>query len=378
MRSFLMCTALISLFLATACQTGRKVEPLMTKTLFGKLPDGRDVYAYTLKNRSGITVRAINYGATLTSIEVPDRGGKFEDVVLGYDSVKDYANGSAYLGAVVGRYGNRIGNGLFQLGGKSYQLTVNDGTNHLHGGKIGFNKVLWEIKAAGDSPDPFVQFQYVSADGDEGYPGTVTLQVTYTLTDKNELRIDYAGTTDKSTILNPTQHSYFNLSGSFANPILGHLLMIDADQFTPVDPGLIPTGQLLSVANTPMDFRTPTPIGARINDSYEQLQFGKGYDHNWVLRNGSGKVRKAAELYEPQSGRLMTVFTDQPGLQFYSGNFLDGTARGKNGIVYGHRSALCLETQAFPDSPNKPQFPPATLNPGQIYRQSTTYQFSTR
>jgi aldose 1-epimerase len=373
-----MCTALISLFLATACQTGRKVELLMTKTLFGKLPDGRDVYACTLKNRSGITVRAINYGATITSIEVPDRGGKFEDVVLGYDSVKDYANGSAYFGAVVGRYGNRIGKGLFQLGGKSYLLTVNDGANHLHGGKIGFNKVLWEIKAAGDSPDPFVQFQYVSADGEEGYPGTVTLRVTYTLTAKNELRIDYAGTTDQPTILNPTQHSYFNLSGSFANPILGHLLMIDADQFTPVDKGLIPTGQLLSVANTPMDFRTPTPIGARINDSYEQLQFGKGYDHNWVLRNGSGKVRKAAELYEPQSGRLMTVFTDQPGLQFYSGNFLDGTARGKNGIVYGRRSALCLETQGFPDSPNKPQFPSVALNPGQIYRQSTTYQFSTR
>jgi aldose 1-epimerase len=219
--------------------------------------------------------------------------------------------------------------------------------------------------------------QYVSRDGEEGYPGTVTLKVTYTLTDKNELRISYEGTTDQPTILNPTQHSYFNLSGSFARPILDHLLLIEADSYTPVDKGLIPTGQLINVSGTPMDFRTPMAIGAHIDDAYEQLALGKGYDHNWVLRSRGG-VRRVAELYESASGRLMTVFTDQPGLQFYSGNFLDGSARGKNGVAYGRRSALCLETQAFPDSPNKPQFPSAVLRPGQVYRQTTLYQFSTK
>jgi aldose 1-epimerase len=254
-------------------------------------------------------------------------------------------------------------------------LTVNDGENHLHGGKIGFNKVLWEAKILNDSS---VRLQYVSRDGEEGYPGTVTLKVTYSLTGKNELRIDYEGTTDQPTILNPTQHSYFNLSGSFSNTILDHLLTIEADSITPVDKGLIPTGQIEGVANTPMDFRTPMAIGAHINDKDEQLEFGRGYDHNWILREGAGGVRKAAELYEAASGRMMSVFTDQPGLQFYSGNFLDGTAVGKNGIAYKHRSALCLETQAFPDTPNKPQFPSVTLRPGQTYRQTTIYQFSTR
>jgi aldose 1-epimerase len=220
--------------------------------------------------------------------------------------------------------------------------------------------------------------QYVSSDEEEGYPGTVTLKVTYTLTDKNELRIDYEGTTDKPTILNPTQHSYFNLSGSFDNTILNHLLMIEADGITPVDKSLIPTGQIAPVAGTPMDFRTPMAIGAHLNDPYEQLAFGRGYDHNWVLRGQAGHVRKAAELYEAASGRMMTVFTDQPGLQFYSGNFLDGTAKGKNSTAYQQRTGLCLEAQAFPDTPNKLQFPSITLRPGQAYRQTTIYQFSTR
>lgn len=349
----------------------------MKTTVFGRLPDGREVHQYTLQNRSGVTAQIIDYGATVTSLKVPDRNGKIEDVVLGYDSLQGYVEGTAYFGAIVGRYGNRIGRGRFQLDGNLYQLTINDGENHLHGGKTGFNKVLWEA-TPGNSGEASLRLQYVSRDGEEGYPGTVTLTVTYTLTDKNELRIDYEGTTDKPTILNPTQHSYFNLSGSFTNAILDHLLMIDADGITPVDKGLIPTGQIEGVANTPMDFRTPMAIGAHINDPSEQLAFGRGYDHNWVLNGAAGKVRKVAELYEAASGRMMAVLTDQPGLQFYSGNFLDGSVMGKNGVTYQHRSGLCLETQAFPDTPNKPQFPTATLRPGKTYRQTTIYQFSTK
>lgn len=350
----------------------------MKTTVFGKLPDGREVHQYTLSNGAGMTAQIINYGATITSLTVPDRNGKVADVVLGYDTIDGYVNGTAYLGAIVGRYGNRIGKGQFQLDGKQYQLAVNDGENHLHGGKTGFNKVLWEAILPDSSSQSSVQLRYVSRDGEEGYPGTVTLKVTYTLTDKNELRVDYEGTADRPTILNPTQHSYFNLSGAFGNTILDHLLMIDADSITPVDKGLIPTGQVASVEKTPMDFRTPMAIGAHIDDQDEQLAFGRGYDHNWVLKGAPGQVRKVAELYDAASGRMMSVLTDQPGLQFYSGNFLDGTVIGKNGIAYQHRTALCLETQAFPDTPNKPQFPSVTLRPGQTYRQTTIYQFSTR
>jgi aldose 1-epimerase len=349
----------------------------MKTTVFDKLPDGREVHQYTLTNKNGLAAKIIDFGATVTSLSVPDRGGKSEDVVLGYDSVKGYIDGTAYFGAIVGRYGNRIGKGKFQLEGKAYQLTINDGENHLHGGKIGFNKVLWEAKP-GTGTDSSLDLQYTAKDGEEGYPGTVVLKVRYTLTEKNELRIDYEGTTDKPTILNPTQHSYFNLSGDFTKTILDHQLMIDAEGITPVDKGLIPTGQIAEVVNTPMDFRTAMAIGAHINDSNEQLAFGKGYDHNWVLRDGGGNIRKAAEVYESSSGRLMTVLTDQPGLQFYCGNFLDGSAKGKNGVAYQHRTGLCLEAQAFPDTPNKPQFGSVVLKPGQTYRQTTIYQFSTR
>jgi len=350
----------------------------MKTTVFGKLPDRREVHQYTLTNKAGMVAQIIDYGATVTSLLVPDRNGKIEDIVLGYDSLQGYVDGTAYLGGLVGRYGNRIGKGRFQLDGKEYQLTINDGENHLHGGKIGFNKVLWEAKPDGGPSEPSLVLQYVSRDGEEGYPGTVVLNVRYTLTNKNELRIEYEGTTTRTTILNPTQHSYFNLSGSFTKTILNHLLMIEADDMTPVDKGLIPTGRIASIASTPFDFRNLTAIGARIDDSDEQLIYGRGYDHNWVLRNGRGEVRKAAELYEPASGRLMTVLTDQRGLQFYTGNFLDGSARGKNGIAYGHRTGLCLEAQAFPDTPNRPDFGSVTLRPGQSYRQTTIYQFSTR
>jgi aldose 1-epimerase len=374
-KSILPCLVFGLLFSTGACRTDRKAQPLMQTKIFGKLPDGREVHQYTLTNRAGSIVQIIDYGATVTSLRVPDRSGKMEDVVLGYDSAQGYANDTAYFGAIVGRYGNRIGKGRFALDGKQYQVTINDGENHLHGGKIGFNKVLWDAQILNDTA---LQLKYVSKDGEEGYPGTVTLKVTYTWTDKNELRVDYEGTTDKPTILNPTHHSYFNLSGSFTQPILTHQLLIEADGITPVDKGLIPTGQIMSVADTPMDFRTATAIGAHIEDPNEQMSLGRGYDHNWVLRNYSGRVRKAAEVYEPASGRLMTVFTDQPGLQFYTGNFLDGTAKGKEGIAYQHRTGFCLEAQAFPDTPNKPQFPPVTLRPEKAYRQTTIYQFSTR
>jgi aldose 1-epimerase len=377
-KPLLFCVLCCGVIIFYSCVQNKKGIAVNEKTNYGKLPDGREVEQYTLTNKSGATVKVINFGAVVTSLTVPDRNGKFEDVVLGYDSLQGYIDGSSYFGAIVGRYGNRIGKGQFSLEGKKYQVTVNDGENHLHGGKIGFNKVLWTAKTVQDSAGPSLQLTYISKDGEEGYPGTVTLSVTYTLTDKNELRIVYEGTTDKTTVLNPTHHSYFNLSGSFNNTILDQLVTIEADSMTPVDKGLITTGKYLDVTNTPMDFRTPTAIGARINDKFEQLIFGHGYDHNWVIKNYSkGKVRKAAEVYEPKSGRVMTVYTDQPGLQFYTGNFLDGTAHGK-GVSYQQRTGLCLEAQCFPDSPNKPEFPSATLKPGEVYHQTTIYQFTTK
>jgi len=350
---------------------------MIEKTLYGKLSDGREVYQYTLTNKSGPTLKVINYGAIVTSLTIPDRNGKFGDVILGYDSLRAYVDDKCFFGAIVGRYGNRIGKGKFKLDGKEYQVTVNEGENHLHGGKLGFNKVLWDARTMQDTAGSAIELTYVSTDGEEGYPGKVTLTVIYTLTDNNELKIEYKGTTDKITVLNPTHHSYFNLSGSFNNTILDHVVMIDANAITPVDKSLIPTGKFLDVSKTPMDFRTPIAIGAHIDDDFEQLKIAGGYDHNWVLRNYDGKVRTVAEVYEPKSGRLMTVITDQPGIQFYSGNFLDGTGKGK-GVTYQKRSGLCLESQCYPDSPNKPEFPSATLKPGEEYHQTTIYQFSTK
>lgn len=375
------CSSILIILLSlliVSCQNNKKVEKMIEKSLYGKLPDGKEVYQFTLKNNSGMEVKIINYGAIVRSIIVPDRNGKFEDVTLGYDSLSGYMNDNSYQGAIVGRYGNRIGKGKFKLDDKEFQLTINDGENHLHGGKLGFHKVLWDAKVVADTGEPALQLTYISPDGEEGYPGNVTISVTYTLTNNNELRIDYKGTTDKPTILNPTHHSYFNLSGNPLNTILDQQLTIEADTFTPVDKGLITTGEKRSVDKTPMDFRTPFAIGARINDKYEQLTFGKGYDHNWVLKNYDGKVNKAVELYESVSGRLMTIYTDQPGMQFYSGNFLDGSIKGKSGINYQYRTGLCLEAQCFPDSPNKPEFPSVTLRPGQEYKQTTIYQFSTK
>jgi len=382
MKTMAMVAAMIlcSVFLLPAGTAGgdeAREKNRVTKQAFGKLADGREAALYTLANSRGTKVSVCTFGAAVTSLLVRDRDGNLADIVLGYDSLEGYMQDSSYFGAIVGRYGNRIAKGRFALDGREYRLTVNDGENHLHGGIIGFNKLLWRAEPASGDCFSSLALSVTSPDGDQGYPGTVTLKVIFALTETDELRIEYEGTTDRATILNPTHHSYFNLSGSFADTILGQRLMIDADAFTPIDRGLIPTGKLEKVAGTPMDFRQPTAIGARINDTFEQLAFGKGYDHNWVLNRHDGKVRPVAELYDPKSGRLLTVLTDQPGLQFYSGNFLDGKARGK-GTAYQFRTGLCLETQCFPDSPNRPSFPSATLRPGQVYRQTTIYRFSIR
>jgi aldose 1-epimerase len=373
--TFFIITISLAIF---SCNPKENKVTMNSKTLFGKLQDGREVYLYTLKNNSGSEAKIIEFGATVVSLLIPDKNGKFADVVLGYDNLEGYVTGSSYFGAIVGRYGNRIGKGKFTLDGKEYQLSINDGENHLHGGVKGFNKVLWKGEQFESKDGEGVRLSYTSPDGEEGYPGNLNIQVTYTLTNSNELKIDYAATTDKATIVNPTHHSYFNLSGSFENTILDHELMIDADYFTPVDQGLITTGELEKVDNTPMDFRKPTKIGERINDDFQQLIYGKGYDHNWVLNNYDKSVHVVTTLYEPISGRFMEVLTDQPGMQFYSGNFLNGTIKGKNGIVYKHRTGLCLEAQCFPDSPNKPNFPSVRLNPGETYKQTTVYRFSVK
>ncbi len=349
---------------------------MINKTLFGKLPDGKEVYQYTLTNASGIKVSIINYGAIITSIIVPDRKGKFEDVALGYDTLQEYIKDSTFVGAVVGRYGNRIGKGQFQLEGKTYKLAVNNGENHLHGGIVGFNKKYWEAEPV-DANEPALKLTLVSPDGEEGYPGKVTLVVTYTLTNKNEVRVDYKGTTDKTTVLNPTQHSYFNLTGDGSRPIVDHQLSIESDSTTVVDKGQIPTGKIAEVANTPLDFRTMKRIGDHIDDKFEQLLIGGGFDNNWVLRKYNKQVRKVAEVYEPTSGRVMVVLSDQPGIQFYSGNSMK-EAKGKKGVTYQRRTGLCLEAQGYPDSPNKPEFPSVVLRPGDVYQQITIYQFLTK
>ncbi len=327
------------IFIFYSCSTNPENQ-MIEKKLFGKLNDGRDVFLYTLKNNSGSQIRIINFGARVVSLTMPDRNGTFADVVTGFDSLSSYINDNSYFGVIVGRYGNRIGKGKFQLDGKEYQLTINNGENHLHGGKTGFFKAFWNAEPVETDSGPSLKLSLVSPDGDEGYPGTISISVTYTLTYSNELKIDYESTTDKPTIMNPTHHSYFNLSGNFKDKILDHELFIDADSTTQVDEELIPTGKIVSVENTPMDFRKPTAIDLHINDDNEQIKFGRGYDHNWVLNKyKKGFVRKVASLYDPTSGRFMEVLTDQPGLQFYSGNFLNGVT-GKNGSVYNYRTSL--------------------------------------
>jgi aldose 1-epimerase len=344
---------------------------------FGKTPEGQAVELYCLTNRNGMQASIMTYGGIVVSLTAPDRDGRYADVVLGFDRLEDYLAGHPYFGALIGRYGNRIAKGRFTLDGTPYTLAVNDGENHLHGGIRGFDKAVWQARGAIEKTGLEVALAYASADGEEGYPGNLAVKVVYTLTDSNELKIEYSATTDKPTPVNLTNHSYFNLAGQDSGDILGHELAIAADRFTPVDKGLIPSGELRPVAGTPFDFRQPTAIGARIEQADEQLQFGGGYDHNFVLnRRQEGALELAASVYEPKSGRLMEVFTTEPGIQFYSGNFLDGTNVGKGGKVYNRRNGLCLETQHFPDSPNKPAFPAVILRPGREYSTTTVYRFS--
>jgi len=358
-----------------------EAKPGIKKQPFGKTSDGQAVDLYTLTNARGAEAGVITYGGTVVTLKVPDRRGALADVVLGCDTVEAYEKNTAYLGALIGRYGNRIAKGEFTLNGTKYTLAKNNGENHLHGGIKGFDKVVWTATPlqAGRG-GPALKLTYVSRDGEEGYPGNLTVTVTYTLTAANELRIDYSATTDKATVLNLTHHSYFNLAGEGSGDVLGHELYINADRFTPTDEGAIPTGELRAVKGTPMDFRTPTTIGARINqETDEQIRLGKGYDHNWVLnKQRAGALSLAARAYEPKTGRVMEVYTTEPGMQFYSGNYLDGTIAGKGGKTYQRRHGFCLETQHYPDSPNKPNFPTTTLNPGRRYTQTTVYKFSAR
>ena len=348
--------------------------PRISKESFGTV-DGQAVDLFTLTNSRGVEAKIITYGGILVSLKVPDRHGKLADIVLGCENLDCYLKQTNFFGAIVGRYGNRIGKGKFSLNGHEYTLAKNNGENHLHGGLKGFDKVVWSAKEIKEPIGVGLSLSYISKDGEEGYPGTLRVNVVYTLTIGNELRIAYTATTDKDTVVNLTHHSYFNLAGT--GDILGHELMLNAGRFTPVDEGLIPTGELKSVRGTPMDFERPTKIGARIENKDEQLIRGRGYDHNWVL-DRTRAMNLAARVYEPTTGRVMEVYTTEPGIQFYSGNFLDGTITGKGGQVYQQRYGFCLETQHFPDSPNKPSFPSTALKRGHSYRSLTTFKFSTR
>ena len=353
---------------------------LFASTALAQVKDFDSIKLYTLKNESGMTVCVTNYGAFVTSIIVSDRNGKRADVALGYDRVEDYINAvdKPYFGAVVGRYGNRIAKGEFTLDGETYSLLKNNGENHLHGGAIGFDKVVWTV-------DEYVEGQsltlsYLAKDKEEGYPGNLQLKITYTLADDNSLIVDYHATTDKATPVNVTQHTYFNLKGEGQGTILDHQLMLNAKKFTPVDESLIPTGEMPTVAGTPFDFTTPKAIGRDIGQQNEQLVFGLGYDHNWILDTDGkeGELSLAAQVHEPSSGRVMEIYTTEPGIQFYCGNFLDGRLKGKSGKPYVHRGGFCLETQHFPDSPNQPNFPSTILKPGETYDSKTVFKFSTK
>lgn len=350
----------------------------ITRAPFGTTPDGEAADLYTVTNVNGVTMQVTNYGGIITELHVPDREGNLGDVVLGYDSLAGYIEQSPYFGAIIGRYGNRIAKGRFTLDEVTYELATNNGVNHLHGGLKGFDKVLWNAEPFQSEEGRGLIFTYTSPDGEEGYPGTLQAKVTYTLTDDNALIFDYEATTDKATPVNLTQHSYFNLAGPGDGSILDHVVMINADHFTPVDSTLIPTGEIAPVAGTPFDFNEPTPIGARIEQQDQQLAYGLGYDHNFVLNGEAGEMKLAARVYEPTSGRVMEVHTEEPGLQFYSGNFLDGTITGKEGNVYQHRYGFAMETQHYPDSPNQPNFPSTILQPGETYQTRTIYRFDTR
>ena len=348
------------------------------KSAYGKLPDGRDVAKFTLRNKAGMEVDVITLGGIITRWTAPDRNGAYRDVVLGFDSLEPYVKENPFFGALVGRYGNRIAGGEFELDGQTYTLARNNGANHLHGGVRGFDKVLWEASAGHESDRARLLLDYHSPDGEEGYPGKLDVRVVYTLTDDNALEVYYQAVTDKPTVVNLTQHTYFNLSGKFSHDILDHELQLNADAYLPVDTGLIPTGEIRPVAGTAFDFTAPKAIGRDLGASDPQLKVGGGYDHCWVLRREGPGLALAATAYHRESGRMLQVSTEEPGLQFYIGNFLDGTLPAQGGGKYGKRSGFCLETQHFPDSPNRPEFPSTRLDPGQIYQTRTVFSFSTR
>lgn len=357
-----------------SCCCGTGAGRQVTKAPFGKTLDGKHVDIYTLANTNGVEARICNYGGIVVSFKAPDRDGHLGDVVLGYDNLDDYLTNSPYFGAMIGRYGNRIARGKFMLDDHQYTLATNNGVNALHGGIHGFDKKVWHAEVVPNEDGPSLQLTYTSKDGEEGYPGTLKVTAVYTLMSDNGLRLTYTATTDKDTVLNLTQHSYFNLAGK--GDVLGHKVFIDADKFTPVDETLIPTGEIRSVTGTPFDFRKPTAIGERIAQDDKQLKFGNGYDHNYVLNHKMGHLDVIARVTEPTTGRVLEVLSTEPGLQFYSGNFLDGSNVGKGGQVYNFRNAFCMEPQHFPDSPNEPDFPTVLLRPGQTYHNTIIFRLS--
>ncbi|MBV8893070.1 MAG: galactose mutarotase [Acidobacteria bacterium] len=368
--------ASFAIFLAMLLPASGSQEPDPHKESFGSTPDGKPVDVYTFTNAHRIEVRVINYGGIITALRVPDRNGKLDDIVLGFDNLAGYLNNKPYFGAIIGRYANRIANGKFSLDGRDYTLAKNNGPNSLHGGSRGFNNVLWRADPFRNRQGRGVILSYLSKDGEEGYPGNLDVKVTYTLSDANELLVDYLATADKATPINLTQHTYFNLGGEGNGDVLAEELRLNADRFTPIDKDLIPTGEIRSVKGTPLDFTQSTRIGARINDPYDQLLFAHGYDHNFVLKAAEGRLQLAARVHEPNRGRVLEVSTTQPGIQFYSANFLDGTLVGKHGHRYKQREAFCLETQHFPDSPNHANFPSTILRPGKTFHSRTVFKFS--
>ena len=371
----LYAAALVAPAGAAPAAGGAMSRATVARAPFGALPDGTAVELFTLTNANGLEIRAMTYGAIIVSLKTKDRAGQLDDIVLGYDDVAGYVKQNPYFGTVVGRYGNRIAKGQFTIDGKTYTLAKNNGPNHLHGGIKGFDKVVWKAEPFEKGDAVGIVFTHTSPDGDEGYPGTLNARVTYTLTNKDELRVDYFATTDKPTHVNLTQHTYFNLAGQGTRDVLDHQLRIDADRYTPVDATLIPTGELAPVQGTPFDFRKPHRIGERIGADHEQIKHGRGYDHNFVLNRKAPGIADVIQVSEPTTGRTLRIATTEPGVQFYSGNFLDGTIKGKGGRVYQQRYGFCLETQHFPDSPNKPNFPSTLLRPGQEYRSTTVFTF---
>ncbi|WP_370479211.1 aldose epimerase family protein [Tamlana flava] len=389
-RSFfyILLTALVALNIQ--CKNNKQEKPAenmevsdenkatITKSDYGIMPDSTTVEQYVLKNANGVEMSVITFGGRITSLKVPNKNGEFENVVLGFDNLDDYLKDNPFFGALIGRFGNRIAKGKFTLNGEEYTLATNNGENHLHGGVDGYDRVVWTAEPIEDDKNPGLKLTYLSKDGEEGYPGNLNITVVYTLTDDNTLEVDYEATTDKATVINLTQHAYFNLTGDFSKDILDHEVVINADAFLPVDATLIPSGEIRKVEGTPFDFTTAKAVGKEINADNEQLKLGGGYDHCWVLNGDKGTLRMAASAYDKNSGRLMEIYSTEPGIQFYTGNFLDGTLPMPNGGTYEHRTGFCLETQHYPDSPNQNNFPSVVLNPGETYKTKTTFNFLTK